>query len=167
MPPASTPRTLDPSFASILDAAEDAGWLPRAVAREQAEAIARSCGMTFAEALRSIGRLPPLPKSYRGCYRRPSRNRRKTAHFRSFGPAPHPSTVSVHGLGETRAAEILAALVADPSRSDRDVARACGCSPTLVGRVRAAAGLAKRVREVRRGGRAYTMALSGSGAPTP
>ena len=52
---------------------------------------------------------------------------------------------------------IAAALVADPSRSDRDIARETGSSPTTVGRARAAVGLERLVRSVKRGGKSYDM----------
>ena len=48
-------------------------------------------------------------------------------------------------------------LRADVSRSDRHIARACGCSPTTVGKVRRSLGLSAAVRSVQRRGQMYRM----------
>ncbi|MCW2286224.1 hypothetical protein M2323_004037 [Rhodoblastus acidophilus] len=51
--------------------------------------------------------------------------------------------------------QIEAAIAADPSRSDRSVARELGCSPTTVGKVRASMGLGAVARSVQRGGQMF------------
>ena len=56
------------------------------------------------------------------------------------------------------------ALAADPSRSDRAIAREVGCSPTTVGRMRGQMGLSGKVRSVRRGGQMYAMRARADGA---
>jgi hypothetical protein len=63
--------------------------------------------------------------------------------------AAHPSTVDIRG------GQIRTALLADPSRSDRSIAREFGCSPTTVGRVRASLALADAPRSVHRGGQTF------------
>jgi hypothetical protein len=59
-------------------------------------------------------------------------------------------SVSVQGHGQ-----IEAALRASPSRSDRSIAREVGCSPSTVGKVRAAIGLAGVARSVQRRGQMF------------
>ena len=60
---------------------------------------------------------------------------------------------------------IRTALNANPSRSDRDIARSCHCSPTTVGRLRAALGLRSSTRAVSRGGRTFEMRVAAAQAP--
>ncbi len=62
--------------------------------------------------------------------------------------SPHPTT---------RDGQIRAALHADPSRSDRAIARAIGCSPTSVGKTRLAMGLSWAERSVQRRGQMCSM----------
>lgn len=65
--------------------------------------------------------------------------------------------------------QIAAAILADASRTDRSIARELGCSPTTVGKVRAAAGLNGASRSVQRAGQTFE-ARYGRGrgdSPTP
>ena len=57
--------------------------------------------------------------------------------------------------------QIAAALKADPSRSDRSVARALKCSPTTVGRVRKSLGLGGALRSVQRRGQVFQARFGG------
>ena len=154
-------RALDPRFASVIASMDGAGWIARELAREEAERIARACGFTLAEALCAIGRgpAPIVPKPAR------------TAHFRSSTLAPAaalhlstdaPSTdrAPFAKLPADVAQAVAVALAVNPSRTDREIARELRCSPTTVGRARAAAGLACGVRAVRRKGQAYGMRVS-------
>ena len=52
---------------------------------------------------------------------------------------------------------VMISLKRDPSRSNREIAREVGCSPTIVGRVRKEAGLDGEIRIVRRKGQTYRM----------
>ena len=67
-----------------------------------------------------------------------------------------PFTARTDAPSDT-AARISAALEGDPSRSDRDIARLLRCSPTTVGRVRAALGLRSSTRAVSRGDQQFKM----------
>ncbi len=58
-----------------------------------------------------------------------------------------PSTARPHAPSDA-ADRIQTALNADPSRSDRDIARSLQCSPTTVGKARAALGLRSSTRAV-------------------
>ncbi|WP_158811079.1 hypothetical protein [Beijerinckia sp. L45] len=73
-------------------------------------------------------------------------------------PSDHPST-SDHTVADM--------LRADPTRSDRHVARACGCSPTTVGKIRRQLGLAQGARSVQRRGQTYRMKVVDRQAVTP
>jgi len=53
--------------------------------------------------------------------------------------------------------QIEAMLRADAAQSDRNIARACGCSPTTVGKVRSKLGLVQPVLSVQRRGQMYMM----------
>jgi len=68
------------------------------------------------------------------------------------GPMEDETSIrpSAHG-------QIEAMLRADAAQSDRNIARACGCSPTTVGKVRSKLGLAQPVRSVQRRGQTYQM----------
>ena len=68
-------------------------------------------------------------------------------------PAPAPSA----SIRPSMDGSIRDALATDPSRSDRSIARAFGCSPSTVGRIRGQMGLAGATRSVRRGGQMYGM----------
>ena len=61
-----------------------------------------------------------------------------------------------------RGGRIADALKADPTRSDRDIARAMGCSPTTVGNVRRALGLIRGERSVQRNGQTFRMKVKGT-----
>jgi hypothetical protein len=66
---------------------------------------------------------------------------------------------SVHGghiPPSVHRGQIADALGADPSRTDRSIAREFGCSPTTVGRVRADLGLKDALRSVQRGGQMFS-----------
>lgn len=141
-------RYLDPRFALVIEFMASARTnAERQAGRETAEEIARAGGYTFDEALAT---LLLSAKNALICIHLPD-----AAHLSTFAGTPPP--IAVRGLSAQRAAEVVAALSDGPGRSDRDVARACGCSPTLVGRARAAAGLATAAREIRRGGQCYEM----------
>ena len=56
--------------------------------------------------------------------------------------------------------QITAALNADPSRSDRNIARSLRCSPSTVGRARAVLGLRSSTRAVSRGGQLFEMRVA-------
>jgi hypothetical protein len=75
----------------------------------------------------------------------------------SMDTSGHPSTMdtSVHLSTEDRLARIRDALLDDPSRTDRAIARDVGCSPTTVGKVRRECGATAEVRRVQRGGQMY------------
>ena len=68
-----------------------------------------------------------------------------------------PTPASVRSGGQ-----IADALRANPTWSDRRIARAVNCSPTTAGRVRRAIGAAAPVRSVQRGGRMYAMTVGGA-----
>ena len=80
-------------------------------------------------------------------------------------PSTDPSSTSnVHRSAEPirphRHGQIADALRTDPSRSDRDIARAFGCSPTTAGKVRREIGLVQPHRSVqRRGGQVFRMTM--------
>ncbi len=154
-------RPLDPRFAVVIASMAGAGWIARELAREEAERIARASGFTFAEALRAIGRGPtpaasasPGPAHFRLSALPPD----EAQHLSTDAPAPdrEPFAKLPADVGQA----IAVALAADPCRTDRDIARELRCSPTTVGRARAAARLVCDVRAVRRRGQAYGMRVA-------
>ena len=73
----------------------------------------------------------------------------------AISPAPEPApTAPIRPAMDTSIRDVL---TADPSRSDRAIAREAGCSPTTVGRMRGQMGLSGAARSVRRGGQIYGM----------
>lgn len=166
------------------DARERFGWFVTSMnsassqyelyeARKAAEAIAREHGMTFEAALREH-RSPTAvadddsfeddeaededePTLAPGS--EPAVQSCSSVNVADAESGPEPGEPSLSTTGEIeRVAAVKAALAANPNRSDRDVAREIGCSPTTVGRARAAAGLVRLVRKVTRGGSSYDMA---------
>lgn len=73
---------------------------------------------------------------------------------------PDPSTEHMRHRGHAPHQAIVDALRADPSRSDRSIARELGVSPTTVGKVRSSHGLASSERSVRRAGQMYRGAFN-------
>lgn len=73
--------------------------------------------------------------------------------------AQAPAEVPAKGLASTDTLRdrVAAALDAQPDASDRQLAKALGCSDKTIGSVRRALGLAEVARTVRRGGQAYPM----------
>ena len=138
-------RYLDPRFPILVGfmvANEPASNVHR-IARETAEAVAKASGYTFDEALRKIGIELPAPAPI----------------------DPVPDALSVQSptaeqpVPNNLTEQISAALAADPSRSNRAIARACKTSATTVGKIRAAMGLTAATRTVTRRGKAYAMAV--------
>jgi hypothetical protein len=69
---------------------------------------------------------------------------------------PQASVHRGHIPSSVHREQIADALGADPSRTDRSIAREFGCSPTTVGRVRADLGLKNALRSVQRGGQMFS-----------
>lgn len=75
--------------------------------------------------------------------------------------ATSSAQTSVHG------GQIDAALKAHPEWSNRRIARAAGCSPTTVGKVRRAIGAIAATRSVQRGGQVYEVKVKVDSRTTP
>lgn len=122
--------------------------------RRAAEEIARGHGMTFDQASRASR--PPKPAAGVDSDDDEDEDEPEPAACRSSLVADEEASYPSTRAEIERVAAVKAALIADPSRSDRDIAREVGCSPTTAGRARAALGIEPAPRFVH-GAQTYAM----------
>ena len=115
-----------------------------------------------------VGQLVDLHERF-AAYRRREFDDRRTedALFVDFGSLVQAavdlselSTVTAGSQSTTPSDRVADMLHADPQRSDRDIARTVGCSPTSVGRLRRELDLVQKERRVERNGHVYSMKVA-------